>query len=97
MSKHTNKKVRSKLERNNESQVIKYITNSKTKQPKILLHIIVNTRIQTYMFSCKQYYKYINNLHISKLTAQRNTRKTNSNFQRFILSNIFVFKLQRVQ
>lgn len=69
-----------------------YITNSKTKQPKILLHIIVNTRIQTYMFSYKQYYKYINNLHISKLTAQRNTRKTNSNFQRFILSNIFVFK-----
>lgn len=44
------------------------------------------------MFSYKQYYKYINNLHISKLTAQRNTRKTNSNFQRFILSNIFVFK-----
>lgn len=25
-----------KLERNYESQVIKYITNSKTKQPKIL-------------------------------------------------------------
>lgn len=44
------------------------------------------------MYSCKQYYKYINNFHISKLTAQRNTRKTNSNFQRFILSNIFVFK-----
>ena len=30
------KKVRSKLERNNEFQVIKYITNSKTKQPKTL-------------------------------------------------------------
>lgn len=44
------------------------------------------------MFSCKQYYKYINNLHINKLTAQRNTRKTNSNFQSFGLSNIFVFK-----
>ena len=72
--------------------MIKYITNSKTKQPKILLHIIVNTRIQTYMFSCKQYYKYINNLHISKLTAQRDTRKTYPNFQRFIHSNIFVFK-----
>lgn len=44
------------------------------------------------MFSCKQYYKYINKLHISKLTAQRNNRKTNSNFQRYILSNMFVFK-----
>lgn len=44
------------------------------------------------MFSCKQYYKYINKLHISKLTILRNTRKTNSNFQRFILSNMFVFK-----
>lgn len=44
------------------------------------------------MFSCKQYYKYINNLHISKLTALRNTRKTYSKFQSFILSNIFVFK-----
>ena len=30
------KKVRSKLERNKESQVIKYITNSKIKQPKTL-------------------------------------------------------------
>lgn len=30
------KKVRSKLERNNEFQVIKYITNGKTKQPKTL-------------------------------------------------------------
>lgn len=30
------KKVRSKLKRSNESQVIKYITNSKTKQPKTL-------------------------------------------------------------
>ena len=30
------KKIKSKLERNNESQVIKYITNSKTKQPKTL-------------------------------------------------------------
>lgn len=30
------KKVRSKLKRNNEFQVIKYITNSKTKQPKTL-------------------------------------------------------------
>ena len=29
-------KVRSKLKRSNESQVIKYITNSKTKQPKTL-------------------------------------------------------------
>lgn len=27
------------------------------------------------MFSCKQYYKYINILHISKLTALRNTKK----------------------
>lgn len=44
------------------------------------------------MFSCKQYYKYIKNLHISKLTARRKTRKAYSNFQRFILSNIFVFK-----
>lgn len=44
------------------------------------------------MFSCKQYYKYINKLHISKLTTLRNTRKTNSNFQRFILSNKFIFK-----
>lgn len=44
------------------------------------------------MFSCKQSYKYINKLHISKLTTERNNRKTNSNFQRFILSNIFVFK-----
>ena len=44
------------------------------------------------MFSCKQYYKYINKLHISKLKAQRNYRKTNSDFQRNILSNIFVFK-----
>lgn len=35
-SKHSNKKVRSKLKRSNESQVIKYITNSKTKQPKTL-------------------------------------------------------------
>lgn len=36
-SKHSNKKkVRSKLKRNNEFQVIKYITNSKTKQPKTL-------------------------------------------------------------
>lgn len=37
--KHPNiqtKKVRSKLERNKESQVIKYITNSKIKQPKTL-------------------------------------------------------------
>lgn len=34
--KRTNKKVRSKLKRNNEFQVIKYITNSKTKQPKTL-------------------------------------------------------------
>ena len=30
------KKVRSKLKRNNEFQVIKYITNRKTKQPKTL-------------------------------------------------------------
>ena len=30
------KKIKSKLERNNEFQVIKYITNSKTKQPKTL-------------------------------------------------------------
>lgn len=30
------KKVRSKLERNKESQVIKYITNSKIKRPKTL-------------------------------------------------------------
>ncbi len=30
------KKGRSKLERNKESQVIKYITNSKIKQPKTL-------------------------------------------------------------
>ena len=44
------------------------------------------------MFSCKQYNKYINNLHISKLTTQRNTRKTYSNFQGFLLSNIFIFK-----
>ena len=44
------------------------------------------------MFSCKQYYKYINNIHISKLTAQRNTRKAYSNFQSLILSYIFVFK-----
>ena len=44
------------------------------------------------MFSCKQYLKHINKLHISKLTAQKNTRKTNFNFQRYILSNIFVFK-----
>lgn len=29
-------KVRAKLERNKESQVIKYITNSKIKQPKTL-------------------------------------------------------------
>ena len=29
-------KKKSKLERNNEFQVIKYITNSKTKQPKTL-------------------------------------------------------------
>ena len=29
-------KIKSKLERNNEFQVIKYITNSKTKQPKTL-------------------------------------------------------------
>lgn len=35
-SKHTNKIVRSKLERNKESQVIKYIINSKIKQPKTL-------------------------------------------------------------
>lgn len=27
------------------------------------------------MFSCKQSYKYINKLHISKLTTERNTRK----------------------
>lgn len=32
----TKKKVRSKLKRSNESQAIKYITNSKTKQPKTL-------------------------------------------------------------
>ena len=44
------------------------------------------------MFSCKQYYKYSYKLDISKLTAQRRTRKTISNFQRSILSNIFVFK-----
>lgn len=44
------------------------------------------------MFSCKQYYKHINNLHISKLTAQRNARKACSNIQCFILSYIFVFK-----
>ena len=30
------KKVGAKLKRSNESQVIKYITNSKTKQPKTL-------------------------------------------------------------
>ena len=47
VSKHSNtqtikrpniqtKRVRSKLEKNNEFQVIKYITNSKTKQPKTL-------------------------------------------------------------
>lgn len=41
------------------------------------------------MFSCKQSYKYINKLYISKLTALRNSRKTNSNFQRYNLSNIF--------
>ena len=44
------------------------------------------------MFSCKQYYKYINKLHISKLTTERNTRKTYSNFQRFNLSNKIAFK-----
>lgn len=33
-SKRTNKKVRSKLERNNESQVIKYITNIKQNNLK---------------------------------------------------------------
>ena len=44
------------------------------------------------MFSCKQYYKYSYKLDISKLTTQRSTRKTISNFQRFNLSNIFVFK-----
>lgn len=33
-SKYLNKKVRSKLKRNDESQVIKYITNSKTKKLK---------------------------------------------------------------
>ena len=44
------------------------------------------------MFSCKQYYKYSYKLDISKLTAQRRTRKTISNLQRSILSNIFVFK-----
>ena len=49
------KKVRSKLERNNEFQVIKYITNSNTKQPKTLSYTIANTCIQIYMFSCKQY------------------------------------------
>ena len=85
-------KSKIKTKRNKESQAIKYITNSKTKQLKILKYIIVNTRIQTNMFSCKQYYKYNNKLYISNLTAQRNTRKTNSNFQRIILSNIFVFK-----
>ena len=52
----------------------------------------MNTRIQIYKFSCKQYYKYRYKLDISKLTAQRRTRKTISNFQRSILSNIFVFK-----
>lgn len=44
------------------------------------------------MFSCKQSYKHTNKLHISKLTTERNTRKANSNFQRFNLSNIFIFK-----
>lgn len=34
MSKQTKKKVRSKLERNNESQVIKYITNIKQNNLK---------------------------------------------------------------
>lgn len=48
------------------------------------------------MFSCKQYYKHINNLHISKLTAQRNTRKAYSNFQGFILSNILIFKHTKI-
>ena len=33
-SKRTNKKVRSKLERNNESQVIKYFTNLKQNNLK---------------------------------------------------------------
>ena len=31
--------------------------------------MIVSTRIQTYMFSCKQYYKFSYKLDISKLTA----------------------------
>ena len=44
------------------------------------------------MYSCKQSYKYINILHVSKLTAQRNTRKAYSNCQSFNLSNIRVFK-----
>lgn len=35
-SKHTNKKSKIKTRKNNEFQVIKYITNSKTKQPKTL-------------------------------------------------------------
>lgn len=45
------------------------------------------------MFSCKQYQKHINKLHISKLTAQRNTRKLiltfkDTFFQTFLFSNI---------
>lgn len=49
------------------------------------------------MFSCKLYQKHINKLHISKLTAQRNTRKLiltfkDTFFQTFLFSNI-----QRIQ
>lgn len=49
------------------------------------------------MFSCKQYQKHINKLYISKLTAQRNTRKLiltfkDTFFQTFLFSNI-----QRIQ
>lgn len=50
------------------------------------------------MFSCKQYYKYINKLHISKLTTLRNTKKKliltfkEAFFQTCLFSNI-----QRIQ
>ena len=68
----------------------------KTKQPKTLLYTIANTRIQTYMFSCKQYYKDINNLHISKLTVQRTQEKHIQTFKVSFFHTYLFSNIQRI-
>lgn len=48
------------------------------------------------MFSCKQSYKYINKLNISKLTTLRNTRKLILTFKDTIFQTCLFSNIQRI-